>query len=217
MPRKPGAHLPSIGERNTIIAGGAVRAYVALLVLVASAVLSACDTAKEKGPEAATIASKAATELARTGKWLIPMKGATEGPWQPGDGDHVGRDEHAIDYLPGESLDVYPMADGVVAWAGSNCQKRPEQAYCYGNTLVVEHGEGLYSMYTHLQDPPDLNPGDKVSRTQRVGAAGNSGCDDCPAHVHFVVRRGTAGLRDNSVLFANANEAVDARSRMVPR
>jgi hypothetical protein len=74
----------------------------------------------------------------------------------PGEGDHRGRDQYAVDFVGGGGGTVNTVAVGTVAYAGWNCQKAsPEQQTCYGFSMVVDHGPSehgeIYSVYTHLE------------------------------------------------------------------
>ena len=59
-----------------------------------------------------------------------------------------------------------------------------------GKTVFIDHGNGLISMYCHL-DRIDVQSGDQVTQGQRVGLAGSSGRSSGP-HLHWsVVLNGT--------------------------
>ena len=52
-----------------------------------------------------------------------------------------------------------------------------------GNTVVVDHGQGIYTIYMHLSKMK-VNPGDIVSKGEAVGLVGSSGRATGP-HLHF--------------------------------
>lgn len=54
-----------------------------------------------------------------------------------------------------------------------------------GNSIVIDHGEGLFSVYFHL-DKLFVNEGDLVTRGQRIGAVGSTGFSTGP-HLHFTM------------------------------
>ncbi|MFZ5623400.1 MAG: murein hydrolase activator EnvC family protein, partial [Gemmatimonadota bacterium] len=56
----------------------------------------------------------------------------------------------------------------------------------YGLTVVVEHGNGYYSVYSHLNDAT-VKPGDTIARGQVIGAVGGQNSDQGP-HLHFEIR-----------------------------
>ncbi len=63
-----------------------------------------------------------------------------------------------------------------------------EELYFSGRTIVLDHGEGLYSMYFHLSGEL-VSPGENVERGQPIGLAGSTGRATGP-HLHwgFVLR-----------------------------
>ena len=65
--------------------------------------------------------------------------------------------------------------DGVVAFAQS--------LGIYGKTVILDHGFGLFSMYAHLSQI-SVNPGDVVSRGDKLGRTGSSGMAGGD-HLHF--------------------------------
>ena len=78
---------------------------------------------------------------------------------------------------------VYASRAGVVITAGSWGG--------YGNTVVLDHGNGLSSLYAHLSQVT-VRPGGLVGALQQVGNIGSTGLSTGP-HLHFEIRRnGTA-------------------------
>jgi murein DD-endopeptidase MepM/ murein hydrolase activator NlpD len=71
--------------------------------------------------------------------------------------------------------------------------------YFSGNTVVIDHGLGLFSMLAHLS-AFDVEEGDHVSAGQRVGRVGATGRVTGP-HLHWAVRAGGARVDPLSVLF----------------
>jgi septal ring factor EnvC (AmiA/AmiB activator) len=56
----------------------------------------------------------------------------------------------------------------------------------YGLTVVLEHGNGYYSVYSHLQSAA-VKLGDAVTKRQAIGAVGGANSDYGP-HLHFEIR-----------------------------
>ena len=60
----------------------------------------------------------------------------------------------------------------------------------YGNTVVVDHGDGLTTLYAHNSELL-VRPGDTVTAGQRIARVGHTG-NATTDHCHFEVRRGDA-------------------------
>jgi murein DD-endopeptidase MepM/ murein hydrolase activator NlpD len=61
-----------------------------------------------------------------------------------------------------------------------------EEHYFAGKSVFIDHGDGLITMYFHL-DRLLVEKGDTVARGQRIGTVGSSGRATGP-HLHFGVR-----------------------------
>ena len=55
-----------------------------------------------------------------------------------------------------------------------------------GNTVILDHGFGIYSLYAHLSRL-NVKPGEIVSNGQVVGLAGATGRVTAP-HLHWAMR-----------------------------
>ena len=86
---------------------------------------------------------------------------------------HLGVDLDAHTGTP-----VYSINSGMVVFT--------ETLVIYGNTLVVDHGLGIYSLYLHLSSF-GVAKDEMVARGQIVGYSGNSGYSIEP-HLHFSVK-----------------------------
>ena len=86
--------------------------------------------------------------------------------------DHLGED-----MADTEGIAVPAANDGVVVLA--------RYFGIYGNTVIVDHGYGLMSLYGHLS-AIDVKEGDTVRREQRVGLTGETGLAGGD-HLHFAM------------------------------
>jgi murein DD-endopeptidase MepM/ murein hydrolase activator NlpD len=83
-----------------------------------------------------------------------------------------------LDFAANVGARVVSTADGTVIKAGPNG--------AYGNTVQVDHGHGLSTLYAHLSRV-NVRVGDKVRRGDLVGAVGNTGRSTGP-HLHYEVK-----------------------------
>ena len=74
----------------------------------------------------------------------------------------------------------------VVAAAGGQVVVVVWSDWGYGNHVIIDHGDGLQTVYGHLSDISVIE-GEYVSQGQTVGAIGNTGYSTGP-HLHFEVR-----------------------------
>lgn len=86
--------------------------------------------------------------------------------------DHTGYDLASVRDAP-----IQSAATGNVVFAG--------YLGIYGNTVVVDHGYGLQTLYAHLARI-DVAEGDAVSRGQSLGMVGTTGLSG-GIHLHFTV------------------------------
>jgi murein DD-endopeptidase MepM/ murein hydrolase activator NlpD len=83
-----------------------------------------------------------------------------------------------LDYAAGGGVPIKAAGNGIVIWAG------PRGGY--GNTVIIDHRNGLATLYAH-QSRVSARLGQKVSTGQVVGFVGQTGMSTGP-HLHFEVR-----------------------------
>jgi len=94
------------------------------------------------------------------------------------DGRQIDTQVHYGYDLASTKQSPVPAANGgVVAFAGP--------LTIYGNTVILDHGLGLQTLYAHLSSI-DVKPGDKVTTGQALGRSGATGLA-IGDHVHFEV------------------------------
>ena len=74
---------------------------------------------------------------------------------------------------------MYAADSGTVTYAAWS-------PYCYGNLIVINHGNGYETFYAHLSGI-NVYPGQVVNKGNLIGASGNTGCSSGP-HLHFEIR-----------------------------
>ena len=87
-----------------------------------------------------------------------------------------GSGHGGTDYAAPVGTPVYAPADGLVVLA------HPDM-FLTGQTVLINHGYGLFSSYSHLSKT-DVARGDKVKRGDKIGEVGQTGRATGP-HLHF--------------------------------
>jgi len=101
---------------------------------------------------------------------------------------------NGIDIALPTGTPVYAMADGVVCIKG-------DDFYYNGNFILLDHGQGLNSVYVHLSKTFVVN-GQKVSKGQKIGEVGSTGRATGP-HLHWGVQWYKKRIDPQSVLDLN--------------
>ncbi len=110
-------------------------------------------------------------------------------------GPHTGRD-----YSVPRGTPVLATANGRVELAGDH--------FFGGKSIFIDHGEGLISMYFHL-DSIDVEQGQLVERGKPIGKVGSTGRSTGP-HLHFGLRWHGARV-DPAPLMADPEKLTSAR------
>ena len=117
-----------------------------------------------------------------TGAMLWPANGpkTSDFGWRTHPIFGTQRFHAGIDIGAGYGAAIYAARDGVVHTAGVMSG--------YGNTVVVDHGGGIATLYAH-QSSISVSSGQQVSRGDVIGYVGSTGYSTGP-HLHFEVRQG---------------------------
>jgi murein DD-endopeptidase MepM/ murein hydrolase activator NlpD len=122
-----------------------------------------------------------------TSSFAFPVASTTDSPLTVTDPYGYNRDSGAntithkgVDFHAPPGTPVYAVNRGVVRVAKSYT--------VYGNTVIIDHGLGLLSMYMHLSKM-SVAPGQLVTKGQRLGLSGETGYAEGP-HLHLTIRIG---------------------------
>ncbi|WP_415718660.1 M23 family metallopeptidase [Maridesulfovibrio sp.] len=116
-------------------------------------------------------------------KWYVPFNRPTKGAQSSPYGaqrilNGKPKNPHrGLDFRGAKGTSVKAMADGKVVLVGNH--------YYAGNSIYVDHGNGVVTMYFHLSRI-DVKEGDMVERGQLLGGIGSTGRVTGP-HLHMSV------------------------------
>jgi murein DD-endopeptidase MepM/ murein hydrolase activator NlpD len=96
---------------------------------------------------------------------------------------------HGVEFSNPSGTPVHAAAEGTVIFAGPD----REAAYApwgdfYGNLVVIEHADDLFTLYAHLSRI-DVLVNQEVFAGEKIGEVGRTG-GAIGSHLHFEVRRG---------------------------
>lgn len=123
----------------------------------------------------------------------------------------VDGDAAKPDGFVGYGATVHAAGDGTVVETGDGLPdqvpgKLPDPstitiANVDGNHVVIDHGDGVFTFYAHLQSGSlKVAKGDRVRAGQQLGLLGNSGNTSAP-HLHFHAMAGPSPLGSNGIPF----------------
>lgn len=86
-----------------------------------------------------------------------------------------------------KAVDVLNSPKSVI-WAPQNGIVVIKNRYVHsGNTVVIDHGYGIFSLFFHLDSFADINVGDKIKRGNPIGTLGKTGYAS-GYHLHWEMR-----------------------------
>lgn len=138
--------------------------------------------------------------VSRDGKWLAPVGSPL---LSSDEDDHLRRGSvNAWDLTVPLGTPVYPMAAGVVTYAGCN------NAGGYGCWALIQHDAGYSSIYAHLMDEGGgkiwVRNEQRVTAWTVLGRVGWTGQTSFGPHVHWEIRHEQAGRLRNDRFFSRA-------------
>lgn len=119
--------------------------------------------------------------------WVWPLEAGTPAPygWRFHPIRHVWAIHYGTDIPQPAGTPIFAAADGVVIEA---------RVYgSYGNWVLIQHANGMYSGYAHILDQGTLvTAGQTVTAGQQIAKVGSTG-GSTGNHLHFEVRTGPLG------------------------
>ncbi|RYE77402.1 MAG: hypothetical protein EOO74_06945, partial [Myxococcales bacterium] len=97
-----------------------------------------------------------------------------------------------VDFPQAKGTKIPAVADGVV--------RRNEFNGCLGNSLVIEHADGMFSGYAHLVGASPLPIGATVKRGDTIGHVGSTGTCTTGPHLHLTIAPGVDGFKSGTTV-----------------
>ncbi|MEU1488592.1 LysM peptidoglycan-binding domain-containing M23 family metallopeptidase [Streptomyces sp. NPDC005752] len=151
---------------------------------------AAPSTAKKAAPaekasapveETAAKTADSGASASNSSGWSAPVENANVTTQYRASGASWSSGYHTgSDFQAASGTSVRSIGPGTVVsagWSGS-----------YGNEVVIQHSDGMYSQYAHLSSL-EVSAGQTVTGGQQLGLSGSTGNSTGP-HLHFEVRTG---------------------------
>jgi murein DD-endopeptidase MepM/ murein hydrolase activator NlpD len=128
---------------------------------------------------------------------------------------HTGDGKQLADYYCYGQPVLAPAA-GTVVWVQDGLPDNPpgqmDPAHATGNSLILDHGNGEYSLIAHLQ-PGSMHfkTGDHVKADAEIGRCGNSGNTSEP-HVHYHLQDGPKPFEADGLPVTFVDLIVDGKT-----
>ena len=101
-----------------------------------------------------------------------------------GFGKRLTRRHTGIDYQSKPAGAVIAAGNGTIVEIGFRKKD-------FGNWMIIDHGEGVYTSYAHLaRFNKSIHRGSKIVRGQKLGIMGSSGNITDAIHLHYEMREG---------------------------
>lgn len=93
-----------------------------------------------------------------------------------------------------KALDLVAAAPRAVVWASQSGIVVLKDRYAHsGNTIVIDHGWGILSMYFHLETFANIEVGQKIRKGNPIGTMGKTGYAN-GYHLHWEIRVGNIAV-----------------------
>lgn len=111
--------------------------------------------------------------------WQLPFKGKYVITSKFGEVRSGGRTHKGVDLVGMDSKHIYPINSGTVVTKSGGGD--------YGNYVIVDHGNGYWSLYAHMKTVY-VTVGQAVNKNTILGVEGSTG-NSTGSHLHLEVRK----------------------------
>ena len=179
---------------NAIVSENTIHKFVAnaqiinsSTVIIANATITEEDIeeAKKRKEEQQAAQAVAQSGVATAG-WAWPTDGGwfitSNYGWRTDPWSGYGSFHQALDISGfGYGANIYAANNGTIHERGWNRS--------YGNYIIINHGQGNYTLYAHMNGFANVWPNTKVAKGQVIGYIGSTGASTGP-HLHFELWNG---------------------------
>lgn len=150
-------------------------------ITIAAALKSPLEKRETYGDVAGIMGGGWSDDTGTSTNYADPLRGAGKGV---SDGYGVargnGKTHNGVDFPAAAGTPIYSIGAGKVARAGFDSRS--------GNFVVIDHGDGTTSSYSHMKAPTSLKVGDSVTPDTLLGGVGTTG-HSTGNHLHIVVKK----------------------------
>ena len=118
--------------------------------------------------------------------WLWPVIGELERAYTV---EALAYDVTMSDWRTHDGIDIAAQLGAVVRAAAAGVVESVKQDELYGTTVIIDHGNGVKTVYANLADTPTVSAGDEVRAGDISGSVGETALCEIgePGHLHFAV------------------------------
>lgn len=121
--------------------------------------------------------------VSNTGGLSKPLNGYTiTSRFGSNEGFRNGQAHTGVDMAANAGTEIKAAGGGTVKEVGTDPNKG------YGYYVKIDNGNGVETLYAHMQSPPPVQVGQSVNKGQRIGGVGTTGFST-GNHLHFEVRK----------------------------
>jgi murein DD-endopeptidase MepM/ murein hydrolase activator NlpD len=126
--------------------------------------------------------------VAEAPSFVWPLSGEIERPYSA---DKLIYDKTMADWRTHPAVDIAAEIGTQVIAASSGTVEAVYRDALLGTTVIIDHGDGLKSVYSNLAETPAVNAGDSVTTGAIIGAIGDTAKGETgeATHLHFAMSR----------------------------
>lgn len=129
-----------------------------------------------------------------SGSWQCPYKNGYTKTSDFGWRRSTNSYHQGVDLVGKGNKHIYPVNNGTVVWVKSLSNG-------YGKHLLINHGNGVWSLYAHLSSIY-VKAGQTVNKNTILGVEGSTG-NSTGSHLHLEIRKSANGSQIDPITFLN--------------